>query len=178
MLAVGNWESQNLWSFFNYDSRNGGYQPQVNDIFKVDIQSQGSFDTSQVGIVYWHCDSAPGSYYMPRDLDCEYLQIDYIKDIITMFRLVMQPDNTRPNHFIIEPWSTFIGSGTTYDWSDKLVQDKDMVLEPLFNTQSAQIEYTFAEDEDLINKFHQDNKSAMSLETNGRKSCGTEVEAH
>ena len=157
VLAVGNWESQNLWSFFNYDSRNGGYQPQVNDIFKVDIQSQNPFDTSQVGIVYWHCDSAPGSYYMPRDLDCEYLQIDYIKDIITMFRLVMQPDNTRPNHFIIEPWSTFIGSGTTYDWSDKLVQDKDMVLEPLFNTQSAQIEYTFAEDEDLINKFHQDN---------------------
>ena len=157
VIATGNWETLNLWTFLNYDSRNGGYQPEVNDTFKVDIQSQNSFDNSQVGIVYWKCISAPGSYYMPRDLDCEYLQIDYIKDIVTMFRLVMQPDNKRPNHFIIEPWSEFIGSGTTYDWSDKLVEDKDMVLEPLFNTQSAQIEYTFTEDEDLINKFHQDN---------------------
>ena len=157
VLAEGNPATDNLWTSFSYDSRNGGPQIEAGDTLRVDIQSLGGYDISQVGTVYWHCNSAPGEYYIPRDLDCEYLQIDYIKDIITMFRLVMQPDPSRPNHFIIEPWQQFIGSGTTYDWSDKLVEDKDMVLEPLFYTQSAQIEYTLAEDEDFINKFHQDN---------------------
>lgn len=157
VLAEGNPATDNLWTSFSYDSRNGGPQIEAGDTLRVDIQSMGGYDISQVGTVYWHCNSAPGEYYIPRDLDCEYLQIDYIKDIITMFRLVMQPSNSRPNHFIIEPWQQFIGSGITYDWSDKLVEDKDMVLEPLFYTQSAQIEYTLSEDEDFINKFHQDN---------------------
>ena len=61
------------------------------------------------------------------------------------------------NNFIIEPWQGFIGSGVTYDWSHKLVENKDVVLEPLFNTQSATIEFSKQEDEDYINEFHQDN---------------------
>ena len=157
VLAVGNWTTNNIWSFLSYDSRNGGPQPQAGDTFKVRIVTQNSYDIAEVGQGYWHCNSAPGAYYIPRDFNCETLQIDFIKDIITMFRLVMQPSNSRPNHFIIEPWSEFIGSGITYDWSDKLAEEKDMVFEPLFNTQSAQIEYTLTEDDDFINKFHQDN---------------------
>jgi hypothetical protein len=69
----------------------------------------------------------------------------------------MQPSVDRANHVIIEPWKDFIGSGDVYDWSDKLIREKDFVSEPLFNTQSAQIEFTKQEDEDYINKFHQDN---------------------
>ena len=115
------------------------------------------YDVSSVDQCYWHCQAAPGDYYPPRDLDCEYQQIDFIKDVITMFRLVMQPAASRPNHFIIEPWQDFIGSGDVLDWSKKLIREKDFVSEPLFNTQSAQIEFTKQEDEDYINKYHQDN---------------------
>ena len=156
-LATGNATSGGNWSFFSYDSRNGGYQPNAGDIFQIIFESTGSYDNSEVGQAYWHVDAAPGEYYPLRDLDCEYQQIDYIKDLITMFRLVMQPDPTRPNHFIIEPWQEFIGSGDTFDWTDKLDHQKDVIAEPVFNTQSAVIEFTKAEDEDLLNKFHQDN---------------------
>ena len=161
ILDTGNWTSGGNWSFSSYDSRNtpsGGYLPNAVDIFKIEVVSNYSYDISSVAQCYWHCSAAPGGNYYPlRDLDCEYQQIDFIKDVITQFRLVMQPSIDRPSHFIIEPWQDFIGSGDIYDWSDKLVREKDFVSEPLFNTQSAQIEFTHAEDEDLINKFHQDN---------------------
>lgn len=156
-LDTGNFTSNGNWSSSSYTSQNGGYQPQAGDIFQIFITPQNSYDVSSVDQAYWQCTAAPGNYSPARDLDCEYQQIDFIKDVITMFRLVMQPDPLRPNHFIIEPWKDFIGSGDVYDWSKKLIREKDFISEPLFNTQSAVIEYTKQEDEDYINKFHQDN---------------------
>ena len=157
-LAVGNLAQNGSTSTINWDSRNGGYQPIAGDTIQVYLDTVSGFvDYSYANNTYWDCTAAPGDYYAPLDLDCEHKQIDLVKDILTMFRLVMQPDNKRPNNFIIEPWQEFIGSGTTYDWSHKLVEDQDSVLEPLFNTQSATIEYSLAQDEDFINKFHFDN---------------------
>ena len=158
VLASGNYTFNNNTTSVTWDSRNGGYQPVAGDIIQVWINASSSvIDYSSANNCHWNCTASPGDYYAPLDLDCEYKQIDYIKDVLTMFRLVMQPDAKRPNNFIIEPWQEFIGSGKTYDWSHKLVQNKDVQLEPLFNTQSQEIEFTFQEDDDLINKFHQDN---------------------
>ena len=159
-LATGNNAGNGSTSTINFDSRNlpAADQLVAGEIIQVYLDTSSGFvDYSYADNTYWDCTAAPGDYYAPLDLDCEHKQIDYIKDILTMFRLVMQPDNKRPNNFIIEPWQEFIGSGTTYDWSHKLVEDMDSVLEPLFNTQSATIEYSFAQDEDFINKFHFDN---------------------
>mgnify|MGYP003632649020 CR=1 FL=1 len=157
-LALGNYSSNGSTSSLTWDSRNGGYQPIAGDTIQVYLKADNTYvDYSWADNTYWDCTAAPGDYYSPLDLDCEHKQIDYVKDILTMFRLVMQPDNNRPNNFIIEPWQEFIGSGTTYDWSHKLVEDQDSVLEPLFNTQSATIEYSLAQDDDFINKFHFDN---------------------
>ena len=156
-LETGTYVINGNTSVLYYDSRAGGYQPQQGDIIQVIIDTANSFDVGSVGQASWECTAAPGNYYPLRDLDCEYNQIDFIKDIITMFRLVMQPDKDRPNNFIIEPWQDFIGSGETYDWSDKLIREKDFISEPLFNTQSAIIEFTKQEDDDFINSFHQDN---------------------
>ena len=156
-LDTGNFASNGNWSSSSFTTQNGGYQIQAGDIIQIYITNAYSYDISQVDQAYWQCTAAPGAYSPARDLDCEYQQIDFIKDIITMFRLVMQPSVDRANHFIIEPWKDFIGSGDVYDWSHKLIREKDFVSEPLFNTQSAQIEFTKQEDEDYINKFHQDN---------------------
>ena len=108
-----------------------------------------------VNNVMWECTASPGGYYPARDLDCDYKQVDFIKDILTSFRLVLAPKNGKPNTFIIEPWQDYIGSGTTYDWSKKLCEEKDMVIEPLFNTQSETIEFNLTADTDWINDFHQ-----------------------
>ncbi len=146
-----------------FDSRvttnvwNTGDTLQAGDKLFMRIYVGYGVDNEEVENVSWSCVSAPGNYYTTRDLDCDYKQVDFVKDILTSFRLVLAPKPGVPNTFIIEPWQDYIGSGTTYDWSDKLVENKDFVIEPLFNTQSETIEYTLKEDEDYINKFHFDN---------------------
>ena len=80
VLATGNSATNGNWSSGTYDSRNGGTQPTTGDIFQVffdwDVQTQ----ISSVGQAYWQCQAAPGKYSPARDLDCEYQQIDFIKD--------------------------------------------------------------------------------------------------
>ena len=98
--------------------------------------------------------SAPGELLPNSALDCGYKQIDFIKDILTTFRLVMAPDPADGKNFIIEPFINYIASGELYDWSDKLIRDKDFVIEPLFNTQSDQIDFKHKDDGDWINIYH------------------------
>ncbi len=118
--------------------------------------SYGQTDFDIVHSIQWNVTAAPGSLNPVAQLDCEYKQIDFIKDVLKMFRLVLAPDPAISNNFIVEPWQTYINSGDLHDWSHKLVQNKDQVLEPLFNSQSEEIEYRFQQDEDFINKFHFD----------------------
>ena len=124
------------------------------DVLTLRLDSDNPYYET-VNNVMWECTASPGGYYPARDLDCDYKQVDFIKDILTSFRLVLAPKNGKPNTFIIEPWQDYIGSGTTYDWSKKLCEEKDMVIEPLFNTQSETIEFNLTADTDWINDFHQ-----------------------
>ena len=98
--------------------------------------------------------SAPGQYNPSVGLECSYKQIDFVKDILTAFRLVLAPDPAIPNNFIIEPWQTYINSGELYDWSNKLVESKDVVLEPVFNTQSETIKFDMQMGGDYVNIYH------------------------
>lgn len=127
------------------------------DYYTIDVELYYGVDWDIVNSCYWEVSESPGSAYLPKMFDCEYKQVDFIKDILTAFRLVMEPDPNNKLNFIIEPWQDYIGSGDLHDWSKKLIQDKDVVLEPLFNTQSAEIMFDFQEDEDYANKYHYDS---------------------
>ena len=108
-----------------------------------------------VNNVVFEVTSAPGRYTPASGLDCQYKQIDFIKDILTSFRLVLSPDSNDPKNFIIEPWQTYINSGNLYDWSDKLVENKDVQIEPVFFSQSDEINFKFQEGGDYTNIYHQ-----------------------
>ena len=66
-------------------------------------------------------------------------QIDWFKSILTKFRLVMVPSIDKVNEFIIQPWQEYIGTGDSFDWTDKLDYSKDNKLEPLFYEQANRI---------------------------------------
>ena len=150
----------------------GGYDQVVNLVFDTETDGLGinagdnlalevmpissSTDFDQVLDVRWQIQQAPGVLLPSGELDCEYKQIDFIKDVLKMFRLVLAPDRNDTKNFIVEPWQTYINSGNLHDWSHKLIMDKDQVLEPLFNTQSEEIEYSFQDDEDYVNVYHQE----------------------
>ena len=98
--------------------------------------------------------SAPGKYVPSNGLECSYKQIDFIKDILTSFRLVLAPDPRDPKNFIIEPWQTYINSGEVYDWSKKLVENKDVTIEPVFFSQSDVIKFDMQPGGDYTNIYH------------------------
>ena len=99
--------------------------------------------------------AAPGKYNPVSSLECTYKQIDFIKDILTAFRLVLSPDPNNIQNFIVEPWQNYINSGDLYDWSKKLVEDKEVIIEPVFYNQSAEIDFKFQPGGDYANIYHQ-----------------------
>lgn len=102
----------------------------------------------------FQCLAAPGLVNVAAQFDCDYKQIDFIKDILTTFRLVMAPRRDKPTEFIIEPWVDYVATGDVYDWSLKLDKSKDIVLQPLFDTQQDIIYFDHKEDKDYINEYH------------------------
>ena len=115
--------------------------------------SSGDFESTVTGQTF-ACTQAPGNVNPVGNFDCEYKQIDFIKDVLTTFRLVMSPDYAKPFNFIIEPFVNYIGSGETHDWSHKLDGNKDLIVEPLFFTQSDLIDFKHTADADYINAYH------------------------
>ena len=141
----------------SFDTETDGLGINAGDNLALRVMPIGSStDFDQVTDVRWQIQQAPGVLLPSGELDCEYKQIDFIKDVLKMFRLVLAPDRNDTKNFIVEPWQTYINSGNLHDWSHKLIQDKDQVLEPLFNTQAEEIEYSFQEDEDYVNVYHQE----------------------
>ena len=127
----------------------------VGDEIVLIVDSQTGTDQSSVTDVVFDVLKAPGDFNPVSGLDCTYKQIDFVKDILTAFRLVLAPDPNKPQNFIIEPWQTYINSGDLYDWSHKLVEDKDVVIEPVFFSQSDVIDFKFQPGGDYTNVYHQ-----------------------
>lgn len=138
---------------------NGIYTANLNagDTIKVFVNDFGGVD--QVSLVEGKLEVlvAPSSEISISPLlDNEYKKIDFIKDILTKFRLVMVPNKNLVGDFIIEPWSEYIGSGDLFDWTKKLDLTKDVITEPLFYTQSSRILYEDKKGEDFLNKLNQE----------------------
>lgn len=97
---------------------------------------------------------APGLFNPATELRNDYKKVDFFKDILSRFRLVMQPDPTLHTRFIIEPWQNWIGSGQLYDWTHKVDISKDMQISPLFYTQNSKITFKDQDDLDFLNKLN------------------------
>ena len=127
----------------------------IGDKLTFKIGTQYGIYQSNVTNVSFAVLEAPGEFNPATGLECTYKQIDFIKDLLTAFRLVLAPDPNDPKNFIIEPWQTYINSGNLYDWSHKLVENKDVVLEPVFFSQSDVIDFSFQPGGDYTNVYHQ-----------------------
>lgn len=126
------------------------------DTLSVELIEGGSVE--QIGIIdaRLRITTAPGEVDVAPLLDDNYKKIDFIKDILTKFRLVMVPDKNIVGNFIIEPWQDYIGSGDLFDWTHKLDLTKDFVSEPVFYTQSSRIKFEDTQGEDFLNEINQE----------------------
>ena len=106
---------------------------------------------SVLGGSYLEIITAVGQYNVSDGFNTKYKCIDFLKDIFTLFRMVMVPNPSDVNDFLLIPWSTYIGSGPLKDWSNKLVKNKDLVIRPLILDQKDRFVLSMAEDTDVYN---------------------------
>lgn len=125
------------------------------DSFKVTYTPINCFFLSVLASYLW-VEESPGQMNPITMFDCDYKQIDFVKDILTKFRLVMSPDRARPNNFIVEPWTNFIAKGNYFDWTKKIAREKDEVIEPTFYSQSSRIVFEDTKDGDWLNILNDD----------------------
>lgn len=81
---------------------------------------------------------------------------DLLADVIKMFNLMVEPDRTQPNKYLIEPASTFYGSGTTKDWTSKLDVSKTLEVFPMGALDARRYRMTYKPDADAYNKQYSD----------------------
>jgi len=83
-------------------------------------------------------------------------QVDFIRSLQQAFNLIIVPDSNAPKLIYIEPWSDYIGTGLTKDWTDKIDFSKDVIVEPTVSLQKRRYEWRFNSAKDIINAAVED----------------------
>lgn len=125
----------------------------LGDQIYIEVEEAGDVDRTLIETSsYLRIPTAVGQFSITNFFDDEYKQVDFIKDMITKFRLVMAPDRNNPKNFIVETWSDYIGSGVVYDWTDRVDHSKDFQIEPVFFSQYDRLRFEDSEDKDFLNE--------------------------
>lgn len=135
---------------------------------------------------YFKTNTAAGQVSLSNMLDDKYKQVDFIKDIVKLFHLVIVPHPWDFDRFVIEPFEDFVNAryhenDTTYnriwDITDKVDVGTDVVIEPTFYTQKQSIDFTYSEDNDWLNKLNKDEfkevYGALTLRSDNELLSGT-----
>ena len=109
-----------------------------------------------VGTSIPYTDGLPVDFSQVIDINIK--QIDLLGSIAKKFNLVFVSNPDNPIEIEIEPYDFYIGTGTIYDWSDKISYDRGWSVEPALNFVESQLTITDLEDSDEGNKqFKQRN---------------------
>jgi len=98
------------------------------------------------------------SSFLPDDTILK--KIDFLRSIIRMFNLVLEPSKTVQKSFAIEPWIDWVQSGDILDWTRFYDGSADKQASPVFFDQQRILKFSAAEDEDYLNKKWQDQYKA------------------
>lgn len=94
-------------------------------------------------------------------IDQNIKQIDILSSIAKKFNLVFVPDPQVKNQIIIEPYQYYVGTGSIYDWTDKLSFDKGFTVEPAQNFIESELIFSDMEDGDDGNKYFKDRNNKI-----------------
>lgn len=95
-------------------------------------------------------------------LPAQYKQMEFIKGINDRFKLMWEPDLQNPRNFKIEPWVDWVKGGTGRDWTDKLNENQDIKIDPLFYSYPRQYNFKDSSEADIFNDFYQkENKQTF-----------------
>jgi len=83
-----------------------------------------------------------------------YLQTDFLKDIIKRYNLQVQPDPLNTNNFIIEPYNDYYLTSKVNDWSEKHAINKPFTITPTGKLKNLVYSFSYKEDKDYYNSTY------------------------
>ena len=80
-------------------------------------------------------------------------QIDFIRDVIKKYNMVVVPDRIIPKLIHFEPFVNYIGSGNALDWTQKLHYEKDIVINPTTDEQRKELYFSYSKGNDIASEL-------------------------
>jgi hypothetical protein len=79
-------------------------------------------------------------------------QMDFVSDVLKMHNCAIIPDRNNPQKIAIVPQNTYLGSGSTLDWTKKIDISKDAVIYSTVELQKAKFQFTYTAGEDILSQ--------------------------
>ena len=115
-----------------------------------------NFNNSVEADSSWEVTTAPSAVSVNTLMKYNIKCVDFLKSILTKFKLIMVPSVDNEFEFVVKPWKDYIASGDRLDWTYKLDNSKTTMLKPIFFEQSQLIDFMDQPDEDMKNKPFQE----------------------
>ena len=94
-----------------------------------------------------------GTVNLSQQFDQEAKSLDFLKGIIEMFNLVVEPKQGERKTLIIEPFDTWRDSGEVVDWTYKFDEATKISIKHPIQDQPRELKYSLLEDEDPLNQY-------------------------
>jgi len=97
-------------------------------------------------------DFSAGNNIFPKDK-----QVDFIKSILARYNLIVDVDNENVKELKIEPIQDYLDAGTSKDWTEKIDENKSIVISPTTSVRKHSLNLKDLEDKDRLNVYWQDH---------------------
>ena len=107
----------------------------------------------QWSTIYAPTSVAGGTVNLAQQFDQQAKSIDFLKGVIEMFNLVIEPKKDERKTLIIEPFDTWRDAGQTKDWTLKFDEATKISIKHPISSQPRELIYSLEEDEDSLNQY-------------------------
>ena len=94
-----------------------------------------------------------GNVNLGQQFDQEAKSLDFLKGVIEMFNLVVEPKSGERKTLVIEPFDTWRDSGRVVDWTFKFDEATKISIKHPIQDQPRELKYSLLEDEDPLNQY-------------------------
>ena len=94
-----------------------------------------------------------GNVNLSQQFDQQVKSIDFLKGVIEMFNLVVEPKQGERKTLIIEPFDTWRDSGEVKDWTLKFDEATKISIKHPIQDQPRELKYSLESDEDPLNQY-------------------------
>ena len=94
-----------------------------------------------------------GNVNLSQQFDQQVKSIDFLKGVIEMFNLVVEPKSGERKTLIIEPFDTWRDAGEVKDWTLKFDEATKISIKHPIQDQPRELKYSLESDEDPLNQY-------------------------